>query len=487
VRRFFSLIAVAFSLLAGTFSVAFAQDTASPTANNGQQTPGVVYNSDGTEEAQVSTTSIVDPFQDFDPSSAPQRGFHFVLVDVSVTATGDHDVDVSSSGFQLVDTDGFSYYQSYVYRTEAATTADPDFAGGTLTAGDTMTGAIAFQVLDGTHPALLDYQPSYDRLVTAGDWRESAVAPGDAVETIASDGTPWVTITVGDVVDPVKDFDPSSPPQRGFEYIGVNVTIENTSNAAQEVDAYNFNFVDEEGFLTTSYGAYRTTEGEAAMPSLQSSNQLDPGASVTGLLTFQVLAGTKPGLLFFAPTSDRHIRVAEWNASASNATPTAGKTPAVPPVNSNRTPTAEATDEATQTADFGDIDCGDVLSWAKASVPGLTTWGDEVSAVGTVLQGAKVNSADIRTSADKISNLADDQENIDVPQGVEDLNGLVVQAYRDTVDSLNKLADAVDANDTPALLQSAQDILEISGRFQTGEIGNQLNALGTACPALQGL
>src|SRR3954453_17837051 len=59
VRRFFSLIAVAFSLLAGTFSVAFAQDTASPTANNGQQTPGVVYNSDGTEEAQVSTTSIV--------------------------------------------------------------------------------------------------------------------------------------------------------------------------------------------------------------------------------------------------------------------------------------------------------------------------------------------------------------------------------------------------------------------------------------------
>jgi len=489
VRRFFAPIAVAITLLAGTFSAALAANTASPTAGSAAQSAGLIYNADGTQEAQISTTSISDPFKDFDPSSAPQRGFHYVLANVSITSTADHDVDVSSSGFQLVDTDGFSYYQAYVYRTADSTAAIPDLAGGTLAAGQTMSGAVEFQVLDGTTSAILIYQPSYDRLITAGDWRDAAVAPGDTVSAVASDGTPWVNVTVGDVVDPLKDFDPGSPPQRGFEFVGINVTIENTSQAAQEVDAYGFNFVDEEGFLAASASAYRTAEGEAAMPSLQSSNQVDPGASITGLLTFQVLAGKSPGVLFYAPTNDRHIRVAEWNTPSSGGTPTAVKTPVLPPANTAQTPTPadEATQEATAAIDLGDVDCDAVVTWAQASIPGLTTWGTEVSTILQAAQAGTAKSADIRATADTVSGIADNQDNVDTPSGVENVNDLVVAAYNDTADSLNGLADAIDAGDGLAQIQAIQDIVATSDRFSTGDISDQLDALGTACPALQNL
>ncbi len=43
--------------------------------------------SDGAPIGTITITSITDPFQGFDSSSAPQRGYHYALAEVTVTNT----------------------------------------------------------------------------------------------------------------------------------------------------------------------------------------------------------------------------------------------------------------------------------------------------------------------------------------------------------------------------------------------------------------
>src|SRR5215217_3804393 len=88
-----------------------------------------VLGTEGTEVATVSVNDLIDPFQDYDPSSAPERGSRYVVVEVTVTNTGTRPLSVAPYDFYLVDTERFLANSTYLFRSDA--TNPPDFQGVT--------------------------------------------------------------------------------------------------------------------------------------------------------------------------------------------------------------------------------------------------------------------------------------------------------------------------------------------------------------------
>lgn len=476
-RRWLALIALVMTMLMGSLSTISAQE-ATPTT--GKTTSAVtIYGNDGQPAGEIVVDSIVDPFKDYDSSSAPQRGFHYVMASVKVTAT-ETAIDVSTYGFSIVDKDGFLYTPTAPYRTEESTTALPDFQGGTLEAGQSMSGVIFFEVLDGTTPAFVVYQPTYEQLITAADMRDETVAQGDAVEFLSSDGQPAATLTVDGVVSPLKDYDTSYAPQRGFEFVGVQVTIENTGSQVFSVDPYDFVFVDAQGFVSSSYGVVRTTEAEAQTPSLQSAD-LAAGQKASGLVTFQVLAGTEPGLIYYGPSSDRQVRLAEYGeGQAPQPSGTPAAVPTRPSLGTEVTPAADKTPVSS-------ADCDGVVEWAQASLTNITTWSDAFTAVGEVFSGGNVDPQSARDAADKVTQAAKDQADLDVPDIAKDANDALIDAFNQSADALNELADAAEANDTAGMLAAAQKITAIGTSASDGDLNNLFDELSKACPELENI
>jgi hypothetical protein len=70
-----------------------------------------VLGTEGTEVATVTVTELTDPFDGYDPNSPPDRGFHFVLLTVTISNTGTRPYEANPSHLSLVDADGFTYDQ----------------------------------------------------------------------------------------------------------------------------------------------------------------------------------------------------------------------------------------------------------------------------------------------------------------------------------------------------------------------------------------
>lgn len=477
------------TLLMGTLTTISAQQ-ASPTPTNNANAV-TIYGSDGQPESTIEVTSVQDPFKDFDPSSAPQRGFHFVAADVTVTAV--KDTQVNTYGFYAVDTDGFVSQPAYVYRTSDSQAATPDLTTDTISAGQSARGLVYFQVLDGTKPGVIVYQPSYDRLVTVADMRDQTVQQGDAVSVLDNSGQPSATVTVEDVTLPLKDYDPSSPPQRGFQFAAVTVTIKNVGQTPLDINPYSFTLVDAQGFVDQYYGVYRTSDAEAKNPSLQSST-LDPGKSVTGLVGFQMLAGTEPGIILFSPSgslTEMQVRVAEYGkaqAPKPSKTPRANPTRPSPTAESGglgqETPTPEATLAAGQTTPG----CEGVLEWATTTVGNLTAWSNVFSKdLAPLFSGGTVDLATAQKAEQTISDLADKQAGLDAPEVAADAQKLVQTFFDDTDAALSDLVKATKVNDTAGIAKAVATLTQIAGRLSGNEFNNTLNSLTKACPELNSI
>jgi hypothetical protein len=466
-----TLMAVLVTLLTGSLSTTSAQE-GTPSAGG----PGdavVIYGPDGQPAGEIVVDALVDPFEDYDPSSAPQRGFHYVMASVTVTAT-DSAIEGNTYGFSLVDTDGFLYSTTYLYREAQAAEALPDFAGGTIESGDSMSGAIFFQVLDGTTAGYVTYQPTYETIVTAADLRDEPVAQGDAVEFITSDGKPAATISVDGVIAPLEDYDSGYSPERGFEYIGVQVTIENTGNGDFEVDPYDFAAVDAQGFIYYNYGVYRSEEAEAQQPTLQYNEALAPGETASGIVTFQVLAGTEPGFIYYSPESDRQLRLAEYGegqAPQPSGTPVA--VPTRPSIGTeDKTPVSSA-------------DCDGVIEWAEASLPNITAWSGSFEAIGGAFTGEAVDADAVRDAADDLVALAEDQADIDAPEIAQAANDVLVESFQQSAEALYDLADAAEANDTAGITAAATNLTQIASGEGEGSLTTIFDELTKACPELE--
>jgi hypothetical protein len=301
-------------------------------AQNGSPTAGLgtavqIYNTSLQVVGEVSVLDVVDPFQEYDLTSGqPQRGHRWVMATVSLKA-GDQPLNTNSAGyFQLIDSEGYYVSQTYVARSQESIDANPDFNSSNITAEAEATGAVFVQVFGWATVDSIYYSPDYTQWIMAADLRESSVAPGDVVSVMTTDGSPLGEVSLLGVLDPLEDYDPSYAPQRGFRYVGVAVSFTNTTTRPYTLDSSRFDVSDREGFAYSSSGIYRTPEGEASFPSL-SYLEVAPGATVSGIVSIEIINGAMVKEVTFSPIGDRRIRLAEYGPDDVYTPPTMAAVP----------------------------------------------------------------------------------------------------------------------------------------------------------------
>jgi hypothetical protein len=304
------MLTLLFALVFSTPVAALAQE-GTPSAGGGGEAV-TIYGPDAQPVGTVSVDEVIDPFEDFDSGSQPARGYRWVMAVVTITA-GERALSPNSSGFSALDSEGFLAYQSYVYRTSEQSAELPDMTGDEIPAGQSRTGAVFFAIFMGMEIASIEYSLNSDMSIPVYQPSGSQVAAGDVISISANDGSPMLEITVDGVIDPLEDYDSSYAPQRGFYYTAVVVTITNSGSRVYQTSPYNFTVVDHEGFISNAAGVYRTSEGTAMLPDLPYQD-LEPGASVTGLVSFQLVSGAQMASVIFQPTYDRRVRIAEFEA-----------------------------------------------------------------------------------------------------------------------------------------------------------------------------
>lgn len=452
-KRLLLLVAMTLGWLAVALPVA-AQGT--PSAGEPLSEPATIYDNNAQPIGTVAALEITDPFTGYDrASSPPNRGYHWVMATVEFTAK-ENALQVSSGSFQLVDADGFAVSPSYIYRTEESTTENPDFSASEVPAGQSVSGAIFFQVFNDAKPVLLEYLPGYTQLIVVADLRGQTVDPGTAVAFDASDGLPLGTAAVTGVVDPLTDFDTSYPPQRGFHYVGVGITLTNSGDTPISVDPNRFSVVDHEGFLTSTAGAYRTTEGKTALPDLQYGT-LDPGQSVSGLVTFLLINGSEIETVYYAPTSDRQIWIAEYAAGSTYVPPASSPVPTPDPA------------------------CSDAIAWAQAASAALEPAGPVFDLLQSLSEGQTADAATLRASADTLRKAADDLAAVDTPAIVSDASQQFQDALNTMADQVDAIADAVESGDKAAISSGVEAVYTTA----FGLTGGAYATLAEQCPSIQ--
>jgi hypothetical protein len=313
-RIFASFFALCF-VLVGSLSVA-AQD-ATPAAGGSASITGP----EGAGSATVTVAEFVDPFADYDPSYRPLHGYHFVMASISVENTGQLPFTIYPSDFQLVDTDGFTYYVTQIARIDQGSTGDFSGSDG-MSAGDQISGAIFFQVLNEATVQSLVYT-GVDRLTTILSVSDPEIpAIGEPKTIIDYDGTDWAEVTITGIKDPFESFDPNYAPERGQHFVLINITITNVGPRPLSIDPYTFYLVDAEGFAY--YPANLYFPAESPLQLLQYADGLETGQSAEGVLGFQVFNDVEVTEVIFRPGGDRLITIADaTTAAAPAATPEA--------------------------------------------------------------------------------------------------------------------------------------------------------------------
>lgn len=135
-------------------------------------------------------------------------------------------------------------------------------------------------------------------------------AVGDTVSYVDENGDEIATVTVDEVIDPFEDYDPDfGEPERGYRFVGLRVTIENTGSGTLELQSFDFSVQDDQGFLLGTAFVSRTDEQDEADPQLEDV-ELAEGESATGLLIFELYQDSQPVHIFWQPDSGRLITLA---------------------------------------------------------------------------------------------------------------------------------------------------------------------------------
>lgn len=428
------MLAVLFAMVLATPLSALAQD-GTPAATTGGDAV-TIYGSDAQPVGTISVDEVVDPFEDYDSGSQPTRGYRWVMATVTITA-GERPLAPNSSGFLAVDSEGFSAYQSYVYRSSDDAALVPDLTSEEIPAGESRTGAIFFAIFVGSELVSIEYGASSDQSMVVYQPAGARVASGDVISVAANDGSPMVDVKVEGVIDPMEDYDPSSPPQRGFTYSAIVVTIVNTGDRVFQASPYLFSVVDYEGFVTSSSGVYRTSEGTAAIPDLGYVD-VQPGGAITGLVSFQLVSGAKIGAVLFQPTYDRRIRIAEYEVGQP-----------YPGVDVAVLPTAVPADPA----------CVGVQEWSDQITILTDGIDDPIELVEAQdMAAGTVDVEALRSNADALRGLAAQISDIDTPEAAVAAQEQFLGVLLGMAVDMEKMADAFEAGDQAAFDAAKADV-----------------------------
>jgi hypothetical protein len=440
-RLLTTLVALALVLASG--ATALAQDAtpaASPVAGGAGPQVGdavVLFTGNGDEEAQVAVTDIVDPFEEVE--SDAQRGFHYVMAEVVVENLSDAPYDFNPYLMTVVDGEGFSYQATFASRTSEAAAAQPDFQPGTLEPGQSASGVLFFEVVDGAEVELIVYADSFERFTVLVDQRADVPAEGDPVPVYDAQGDEVGTIAVDQIVTGLEETDNDLSVDRGQTAVAVVLTAEATGDGTLVSPANGLRIVDEFGVSYFPYFAFRSEESMAQLPDFPGED-IEGGATATGAVIFALPTDAVVTYVLYQPEFTKLTIVAQ---------PGEGSVVSGDELEPVAVPTGEATEEPlddpadepledeTPAALTGD--CADLQAWVDATGENLSSAEDV-----DIFTTDEFVADDLRENADLLRELADAQADIETPEIAEEAQESVISFLNVYADLLDEGADSLD-------------------------------------------
>lgn len=389
---------------------------------------------------ELSVDSFTPDFQGYDRSYAPDRGFEYAHITVTMTNVGAGPFSINTYGFRLIDAEGFASDSAFVSIDETA--APPMLDSSPLEPGDTRSGSVVFMVLAGTEAAAVAYSVTYERLSFLAS---SATAPafGDPVDLLDSNAQPVGVVTVDEWLDPLPDLDPSSQPNRGYHYAGALITIENTGDTILPVDPYSYTMIDTDGYQNFATSAYRPS---SETPDLEYAD-LAPGESMTGLVTFQVFNTSTPAFIVH-DENDRFSVLAAFDEAVG--VPNLSDLPTVDAIYSGPAPdtddtTDDTTDETDEPVEEVSEECQELEDWIFGIFDMLEA--DPVLADFDIEASADMSVEELEEARDALEDVLDDLEGEEAPSlGAEFLDAIIA-LIEYMIDGLDQFIDAAENGD----------------------------------------
>jgi hypothetical protein len=411
---------------------------------------------------EVSVDAFAPDFTGYDRSYAPERGFQFAAVTVTITNIGTSSYAPNSYNFALIDTEGFVNDSTWVVVDE--TQAPAVLGSDMIEPGASASGLVVFQMLAGTEAAGITFAVTYDRFAFLA-LNGAPPALGDTVEVLGPDAQPLLNISVDEWLDPLPGVDSSSPPDRGHHFGGAVVTMENVSGAPFQTDPWQFKMLDSDGYEAGGSMPYRP---EQEVPDLQYTELAD-GDTLTGVVGFQVFNTASPGFIAF-DTGDQFTLVAAFPDA-----------PAIPQLSG--LPEVEAPAPSTGGGDTTDdqatVQVSEECQAADAWVTDFFARLDERVISDFDFADAVDMSADELVDVQRsFEDLIDEMDAEEPPALVQEVFDTFVQLLEYAVDSLDGLIEAAENGDDLQPLVDA--ILADEAAFENYFAA--IDEYTTACP-----
>ena len=408
-------------------------------AQDGGGAPVTIIGSDGAEQATMSVDGLLETFEDYDSGSEPDRGMHYVLATITVTNTGAQDFIVDSYAFRIIDSDGFVASPTWVYRSDRDYA--PDFSSTPISPGDSATGSVFFAVYDASTANIVAYNGPYTRYVILSEQNPVQAAIGDPVDAFSSDGNPVGTVTVDDVTTDVTGVYPGYEPYRGYRYVQITVTIDNTSRRPIDMSPSYFSLIDSEGYLATATTISFSDEPET--PEL--GYEPVPGNdTVTGRIAFQVYVAADAVRVIYQPSYEQFFTVALLDEAAIGPVAPAGA------------PSGASAGGSTGAA--LSPECSDADAWHARTDERLTAFFDTMATFPD--EPTAADADDIRAAADDARDLLAEQEADVAPEIAADLETATLLFIDGLASYFDDVADALEqGNDIDDVLATYEEDL----------------------------
>jgi hypothetical protein len=133
-------------------------------------------------------------------------------------------------------------------------------------------------------------------------------AVGTDVPYYGQDGVKIGTVSVDEIVEPFKEYDGFTSPQRGYHFAVVTVTVTNTGSRPFDLSPSDFIAVDSDGFIASSTYVERG-EATATQPDFEYIDALAPGDTASGVVAFEIFSESGIEQVIFWPDFDRLIPI----------------------------------------------------------------------------------------------------------------------------------------------------------------------------------
>ncbi len=168
VRRRVALLGAALLLVAAV----------GPAAGQDEAAPVPYLDAQGNQLGTILIREFADPFTEFDPASPPAEGQRYAMLTMTFEAAEDQSFPTDPYQVQLLDSNGYLHYPTWVPRPPDATV--PDLQSQNLAPFDRVSGVIPYVLPADASIVRIVYRGDGSRLMTLSDLGDAgAVAVGE--------------------------------------------------------------------------------------------------------------------------------------------------------------------------------------------------------------------------------------------------------------------------------------------------------------------